>query len=96
LILQLVITTTTFTLQVLEPIDEVKAKVQKNTDTISTLQNTIDQMKVELERATSQDDKILMAIKELKQDMNKKGPSLSSASSRAKKLFKSVIKKATK
>ena len=60
------------------------------------LQSTIDRMKVELERATSQDDKILAAIKELKQDMNKKGPSLSSAGSRAKKLFKNVIKKATK
>jgi len=53
-------------------------------------------MKVELERATSQDYKILAAIKELKQDMKKKGPSLSSACSGTKKLFKSVIKKATK
>ena len=53
-------------------------------------------MKVELECATSRDDKILEAIKELKQDMNKKGPSLSSAGSRAKKLLKNVIKKAKK
>jgi len=63
---------------------------------MTTLLNIIDQMKVELERATSQDDKILAAIKERKQDMNKKVPSLSSACSCAKKLFKSVIKKPTK
>jgi len=81
---------------VLEPIDEVKAQVQRNTDAMSTLQNTIDQMKVELERVTSQDDKILEAIKELKQDMNKKGPSLSSAGSRAKKMLKNAIKKVKK
>jgi len=82
--------------QVLEPIDEVKVQVQKNSDAMSILHNTIGEIKKELEHATSQDDKILAAIKELKQDMKKKSSSLSSARSRAKKLFKSVIKKATK
>ena len=77
--------------QILEPVDEVKAHVQRNTDAMSILQNTIDQMnvtinqmKVELERATTQGDNIvsiLEAIKELKQDINKKVPPLSSAHS---------------
>jgi len=59
-------------LQVLEPIDEVKVQVQKNSAAMSILHSSIDEMKKELEHARSQDEKILAAIKELKQDMKKK------------------------
>ncbi|XP_065890705.1 transient receptor potential cation channel subfamily A member 1 homolog isoform X2 [Dysidea avara] len=76
---------------VLEPIDEVKAQVQRNLDVLSNVQSTIEQMKMKFEHAKTQDDKILAAIKDLKQDMNKKGPSLSSARSQAKSLLRKVI-----
>jgi len=47
--------------------------------TIDQMNGTINQLKVELERTTSQDSKILEAIKELKEDIDKKGSSSSSA-----------------
>ena len=58
--------------QVLEPIDEVKAQVCKNTDTVSHLQSTIDEIKEESKQAAAELGEILCIIKDMKQALKGK------------------------
>ena len=64
-------------LQVLEPIDEVKAQVYKNVDTMTRLQATIDEIKEESKQAAMELGEILCIIKDIKQ--NVKGKSSNTA-----------------
>ena len=61
-----------FPLQILEPIDEVKAQVCKNADSVSHLQATIEQIKEESKQASAEIGEILCIIKDLKQDLKAK------------------------
>lgn len=54
------------------PIDEVKAQVYKNTDSVSHLQVTIDEIKEESKQAAVEIAEILCLIKDLKQDLKGK------------------------
>ena len=56
----------------LEPIDDVKAQVQINTNTMVEIKNTIDLLKKESTEAMERDVAILKAIKDLKDDIRKK------------------------
>ena len=56
----------------LEPIDDVKAQVQVNTNTMVEIKNTIDILKKESTEAMERDIAILKAIKDLKDDIRKK------------------------
>jgi len=66
-------------LQVLEPIDEVKAQVFKNKETMSQLQATIDEIKKESKQAAIELGEILCILKDIKPDM--KGKTHSAAKS---------------
>lgn len=61
-----------FVPQILEPIDEVKAQVYKNADSVSHLQATIDEIKEESKQAAVELGEILCLIKDLKQDLKPK------------------------
>ena len=76
-------------MQALEPIDEVKAQVHKNTDTMSHLQATVEEIKEESKQISVEIGEILHIIKELKQDVKAKGSSASTRSTIKKFLGKS-------
>ena len=54
------------------PIDEVKAQVSKNTDIVSRLQATIDEIKEESKQTAVEIGEILCIIKDIKQDVKAK------------------------
>lgn len=56
----------------LEPIDDVKAQVQANTNTMIQIKNMVDLLMKESAEAMERDEKILKAIKDLKEDVKKK------------------------
>ena len=56
----------------LEPIDELKAQVCKNADTVSHLQATIDEIKEESKQTAMEVGEILCLIKDIKQDLKTK------------------------
>ena len=61
----------------MEPIEEVKAQVSKNADTVSRLQATIDE---ESKQAAAEIGEILCIIKDIKQDMKAKNSHTSTRS----------------
>ena len=64
----------------LEPIDDVKAQVQINTNTMVQLKNMLDILMKQSAEATQRDENILKAIKDLKDDVKRKSASGSSRS----------------
>ena len=56
----------------LEPIDDVKAQVQINTNTMVQIKNILDILKKESTEAMARDNIILKAIKDLKDDVRRK------------------------
>ena len=56
----------------LEPIDDVKAQVQINTNTMVQIKNVLDILKKESTEAMARDNIILKAIKDLKDDVRRK------------------------
>lgn len=59
----------------LEPIDDVKAQVQINTNTMEQIKNILDILKKESTEAMERDNIILKAIKDLKEDLKRKSAS---------------------
>ena len=66
----------------LEPIDDVKAQVQINTNTMMQIKNMVDLLMKESAEAIERDEKILKAIKDLKEDVKKKVTPTSTSSYR--------------
>ena len=56
----------------MEPIDDVKAQVQLNTNAVMQIKTIVDQLIKESAEAKKRDQELLNAIKELKQDVKKK------------------------
>jgi len=67
---------------VLEPIDDVKAQVQINTNTMMQIKNMVDLLMKESAEAIERDEKILKAIKDLKENVKKKVTPTSTSSYR--------------
>ena len=59
----------------LEPIDDVKAQVQINTNTMVQIKNVLDILKKESTEAIERDIIILKAIKDLKDDIKRRSTS---------------------
>ena len=66
----------------LEPIDDVKVQVQMNTNTMIQIKNMVDLLMKESTEAIERDEKILKAIKDLKEDVKKKVTPTSTSSYR--------------
>ena len=62
-------------MQVLEPMDEIKAQVSENTDAVSRLQATLDEIKEESKQTAVEIGEILCLIKDMKQDTKGKNSS---------------------
>ena len=56
----------------LEPIDDVKAQVQINTNTMVQIKNVLDILKKESTEAIERDKIMLKAIKDLKEDLRRR------------------------
>ena len=62
----------------MEPIDDVRAQVQINTNIMVQLKNTLDILMKESAEAAQRDENTQKAIKDLKEDVKKRGASGSS------------------
>ena len=76
----------------LEPIDDVKAQVQINTNTMVQIKNTLDILMKETAEAMERDKMILTAIQDLKDDMKRKHASGSSYRNYQPKNMSNLIK----
>ena len=76
----------------LEPIDDVKAQVQINTNTMIQIKNMLDILMKESVVAMQRDEKMFKMIKELKDDFKKKNVSTSSGFSYHRPNMSSMIK----